>query len=62
MDVKTILAAVPVIRRVWKFTPPALRVPLVVVGAGVAAWQWFQGREHPSVAEHAADVSADTSG
>lgn len=58
MDVKTILAAAPIVRKAWKFTPPALRVPLLVVGAGIAAWKFLRGDdEHPSVAEHTADVS-----
>ncbi len=58
MDVKTILAATPMIRKAWKFTPPALRVPLLVVGAGIAGWKYFTGDdEHPSVAEHTAAVS-----
>lgn len=58
MDVKTIIAAVPVIKKVWKSTPPVLRVPLVVLGAGIVAWQYFgSDDEHPSVAAHAADVS-----
>ncbi len=58
MDVKTILAATPLVRKAWKFTPPALRIPLLVVGAGVAAFKYFTGDdEHPSVAEHTADVS-----
>ncbi len=58
MDVKTILAAAPLVRKAWKFTPPALRLPLLAVGAGVAAWKFFTGDdEHPSVAEHTATVS-----
>jgi hypothetical protein len=43
MDVKTIIAAAPVVRRAWKFTPPALRVPLLVIGAGVVAWNYLRG-------------------
>lgn len=43
MDIKTIIAALPVLRRAWKFTPPALRVPLLAVGAGIVAWQYFRG-------------------
>ncbi len=63
MDVKTLIAAAPIVRRAWKFTPPALRIPLLVVGAGVVAWQYLRGNgEHPSVQAHAADVSADSSG
>lgn len=44
MDLKTALAAVPTLRRVWKWTPGPLRGPLVVVGVAVAVWYVATGR------------------
>lgn len=45
MDIPALIAAVPVVRRAWKHTPTALRVPLVAVGVAWIAWQWYSERE-----------------
>jgi hypothetical protein len=44
MDLSTIIAAAPVIKRAWKITPPALRVPILVAGAAVLAYKWLTDR------------------
>lgn len=60
MDIAKLIAAAPLVRRAWRYTPAPLRIPLAVVGLGIVAWQFFRGHEeHPSVAEHEADVAAD---
>ena len=60
MDVAKLIAAVPLVRRAWRYTPGPLRIPLAVVGVGLVVWQYLRGHdEHPSVAEHEADVAAD---
>lgn len=45
MNPQALLTALPWARRLWKVTPPALRVPMLLVGAGVAVWYALQGRE-----------------
>jgi hypothetical protein len=42
---QAIMAAVPWIRRIWKVTPPNLRVPLLLVAAAVGVWQFVSGRQ-----------------
>lgn len=60
MDIAKMIAAAPLVRRVWRYTPAPLRIPLAVVGLGIVAWQYLRNdEEHPSVAEHEADVAAD---
>jgi hypothetical protein len=42
---QAILAAVPWLRRIWKLTPPQLRVPLLLLVAIVGIVQFVQGRK-----------------
>lgn len=46
MDIVTIIAAAPVVKRAWKYTPTPLRVPLVIAGAAFVAWRLFADRDH----------------
>jgi hypothetical protein len=41
---QAILAAVPWLRRIWRITPPQLRVPLLLLVAVVGIVQFVQGR------------------
>jgi hypothetical protein len=42
---QAIIAAVPWLRRLWKLTPPQMRVPLLVLVALVGVVQFVQGRK-----------------
>ena len=42
MDLKRVIATLPVLRKLWRFLPGPLRLPLLVVGAVV--WLWRRGR------------------
>jgi hypothetical protein len=41
---QAILAAVPWLRRLWRITPPQLRVPLLLVVALIGIAQFISGR------------------
>jgi hypothetical protein len=41
---QAILAAVPWLRRIWRLTPPQLRVPLLLIVALVGVIQFVLGR------------------
>ena len=45
MNPQAILSAIPWARRVWKALPPALRVPLLLVGAAAGVWYALEGRQ-----------------
>jgi cytoskeletal protein RodZ len=45
MNPQTLLSALPWARRAWKMMPPALRVPALLVVAGLGVWYAMQGRE-----------------
>lgn len=59
MDLKTMIAAVPWLRKAWRWTPRFLRLPLVLVAIGVAIWYFGTGRhrEQPEQSEQAGDVA-----
>jgi hypothetical protein len=42
---QALISLVPWVRRVWKLTPPQLRVPFLLVVAGVGVVQFVQGRK-----------------
>lgn len=47
MNVKQVIASLPWLRRMWRFLPGPLRVPLLVVGAVV--WLWRRRAGSPDV-------------
>lgn len=51
MDLTAIIAAAPVVRRAWKFTPVPLRLPLIVAGVAFVAWRWFADKQDESSAD-----------
>jgi hypothetical protein len=57
MDISTIIAAAPVVRRAWKYTPSPLRVPLIVAGVAFVAWRWFADQQADPTTD-GADVAA----
>lgn len=44
MEPQAIIAALPWLRRGWKVLPPNLRVPVLLIAAGIGAWQYLQAR------------------
>jgi hypothetical protein len=44
MDVRAIIASVPLLRRIWRVLPGPLRVPLLLVGVAVGIWYLVSGR------------------
>ena len=45
MDPKAIIAALPMLRRAWKFLPPPLRVPVLLIGAAIGIFSFVTGRK-----------------
>jgi hypothetical protein len=45
LNPQAILAAVPWLRRLWRITPPQLRVPLLLVVALIGLAQFISGRK-----------------
>ena len=58
MDISTIIAAAPVVRRAWKYTPSPLRVPLIVAGVAFVAWRWFADQKADTAADGADPAAA----
>ena len=58
MNPQAIIAAVPWLRRIWKLTPPQLRVPLLLLVAVVGIVQFVQGRKARAPA-HVDGATAD---
>lgn len=44
MNPRAIMSAVPWVRRAWRMLPPALRVPVLLVGAAAGAWYALESR------------------
>lgn len=45
MNPQAIIAALPWLRRLWKFLPPNLRVPVLLIAAAIGVWQYVTGRQ-----------------
>jgi len=48
MDISAIIAAAPVVRSAWRYTPAPLRVPLIVAGVAFVVWRWFADQQDES--------------
>lgn len=48
MDLRKIIAAWPLLRRLWRFLPGPLRIPLLVIAAVGWLWQRLRGQDGPS--------------
>lgn len=44
MKLRTLLSAAPLIRKLWRWTPRRLRLPLGVLALGAAAWYVATGQ------------------
>ena len=51
MNPRAIIAALPWLRRLWRFLPAPLRVPLLLVAAGIGIVQFLQGRKADQAAQ-----------
>ncbi|MFA9432286.1 hypothetical protein [Egicoccus sp. AB-alg2] len=45
MDPRMIISAIPWLRRAWRMLPPPLRMPLMLVAAGVGIYFAITGRD-----------------
>ena len=45
MNPQAIISALPWLRRLWKFLPPNLRVPVLLIAAAIGVWQFITGRK-----------------
>lgn len=45
MNPQAIISAIPMLRRLWKFLPPPLRVPVLLIAAAIGVWQFLSGRK-----------------
>lgn len=63
MEPQAIIAALPILKKVWKVLPPNLRVPVLLVAAGVGVWQYLAGKkagEQKVLGDEAAPSSTST--
>jgi hypothetical protein len=56
VNVRAIVTSLPLLRRAWRLLPGPLRIPVLLIGAGIYLWRRMTGREIPS------DQQAGTSG
>lgn len=45
MNLRTVIAAAPVAKKVWRWTPAPLRLPLAALAAGAAVWYAIRGHD-----------------
>lgn len=45
MNPQAIISAIPMLRRLWKFLPPPLRIPVLLIAAAIGVWQFLSGRK-----------------
>lgn len=45
MKLRTVMAAAPVARKLWRWTPSPLRLPVAALAAGAAVWYAIRGRD-----------------
>jgi hypothetical protein len=43
VNLRAIVSSIPLLRRAWRFLPGPLRIPVLVIGAGIWLWQRFRG-------------------
>ena len=57
MDLRAIIAAAPVLKRVWQWLPKRLRFPLLAVAFVIWLWRRLRGTDEDDAAEPAPDAS-----
>lgn len=53
MDPQAIIAALPILRKVWRILPPPLRIPLLLLAAAIGIYQFVVGRREEQARETA---------
>jgi hypothetical protein len=48
MNLRAIVSSIPLLRRAWRFLPGPLRIPVLVIGAGIYLWQRLTGGNAPT--------------
>lgn len=43
MNLRAIVSSIPLLRKAWRFLPGPLRIPVLVVAAGIWLWQRRNG-------------------
>lgn len=59
MNLRQVIATLPWLRKLWRFLPGPLRVPLLVVAAVV--WLWRRGSDEPTGGDAGSDGGSDAS-
>lgn len=57
MDIKTAIAATPMLRKAWRLVPGPLKVPVLVAGGAYAIYYMVSGKGDQAEADAAADGS-----
>lgn len=57
MDIKTAIAATPMLRKGWRLVPGPLKIPLLVAGGAYAIYYMVSGKGDQAEADAAADGS-----
>lgn len=57
MDIKTAIAATPMLRKGWRLVPGPLKIPLLVAGGAYAIYYMVSGKGDQAEANAAADGS-----
>lgn len=60
MNLKAIISALPILRRLWKWMPGPLKIIVLVLAAVVAIKRMFDGDEGSGDAESASSEAAAT--
>lgn len=58
MNLRTIVTAVPLVRRAWRVLPGPLKLPVLVVGAGVVVYRRMTDGRHASAGTQPPDTTS----
>lgn len=62
MDLKTAIAATPMLRKAWRIVPGPLKVPVLLAGGAYAVYYMVSGKGNEAEAEAAAEGRDITDG
>ena len=48
VNLRAIVTSLPLLRRAWRVLPGPLRIPLLLIGAGIYVWSRMTGRDLPT--------------
>jgi hypothetical protein len=65
MNLRAIMASLPLLKRAWRWLPGPLRIPVLLIAVVVGVWRFFSGRNDsddrgrsPSATDGSSDGSA----